>query len=140
MMITTCSLYYTAEQFSCSRVMNADRYCKIRIFFFRNELRPNCVEFFVHVSHTAKVFFGHFFQVVKLHTRLGKPIPPPDPKAAAAIAALNAQEEAKSKTNNVATAAAAVTSAAPVRVSATPRITFIAGEPFEDNVQSSSSV
>lgn len=70
-------------------------------------------------------------QVVKLHTKLGKPIPPPDPKAAAAIAALNAQEEAaKSKTvigaSNTSAAASAVSVS--LKVPPAPRITFVTGK------------
>lgn len=68
---------------------------------------------------------------MKLHTKLGKPIPPPDPKAATAIAALNAQEEAaKSKTTvSVSSGVAVAPAAAPVvKSSLAPRITFVAGE------------
>lgn len=62
-----------------------------------------------------------------MHTRLGKPIPPPDPKASAAIAALNAQEE-KAKASNGSVSGSVTISAAPtVKAPATPRITFVAG-------------
>ncbi|XP_065223039.1 zinc finger RNA-binding protein isoform X2 [Planococcus citri] len=68
-------------------------------------------------------------KVVKLHTRLGKPIPPPDPKAAAAIAALNAQEEAKVRTvpgGTVTPVTPAAANSISVRSSTTPRINFVA--------------
>jgi len=65
---------------------------------------------------------------VKLHTKLGKPIPPPDPKAAAAIAALNAQEEAaKVKPNDVPNPVAPAGVNLPTVRSAPPRINFVAG-------------
>lgn len=67
-------------------------------------------------------------QVVKLHTKLGKPIPPPDPKASAAISALNAQEEAiKIKVNDVVAPSASGSIAAPPVRSLPPRINFVAG-------------
>lgn len=72
-----------------------------------------------------------------MHTRLGKPIPPPDPKASAAIAALSAQED-KAKTSNGTMSSAVTISAAPtVKAPTTPRITFISGSLFTCSFYSS---